>query len=108
MFLSAQQVKGDMVSMLQNNARHINPNATGTEKGGPEKAFGQMFLDAFGEVNDLQQNAAALAQQMITSPDSVDVHDVTIATSEANLSLAMTKAVVDGVIRAYKEIMNTR
>ena len=39
---------------------------------------------------------------MITDPESVDVHDVTIALAEANLSLSMTKAIIDRAIRAYR------
>ena len=45
---------------------------------------------------------------MITDPDSVDVHDVTIALAEANLALSMTKAVVDRALAAYREIINVR
>jgi flagellar hook-basal body complex protein FliE len=49
-----------------------------------------------------------MAQAMITDPDSVDIHDVTIALAEANLSLSMTKAIMDRAIRAYQEIVNLR
>ena len=41
-------------------------------------------------------------------PQSIDHHDVTIAVAEANMAVTMTKAVTDGVIRAYKEIINLR
>jgi flagellar hook-basal body complex protein FliE len=53
-------------------------------------------------------NAVNLAQQMITDPDAVDVHTVTIALAEANLALSMTKAVVDRALAAYREIINVR
>jgi flagellar hook-basal body complex protein FliE len=45
---------------------------------------------------------------MITDPDSVNVHDVTVALAEANLALSMTKAVVDRALAAYREIINVR
>jgi flagellar hook-basal body complex protein FliE len=49
-----------------------------------------------------------LTQRMITAPDSVDVHDVTIALAEANLAISMTKAIVDRALTAYREIINVR
>jgi flagellar hook-basal body complex protein FliE len=45
---------------------------------------------------------------MVTDPTSVNVEDVTIALAEANLSLSMTKAVVDRALAAYREIINVR
>ena len=45
---------------------------------------------------------------MIIDPESVDPHDVTIAMAKANTALALTKAVVDKSLRAYKEIISIR
>ena len=38
---------------------------------------------------------------MMIDPDSVDVHDVTIAMAEANLSLKLAQSVIDRVIRSW-------
>jgi flagellar hook-basal body complex protein FliE len=38
----------------------------------------------------------------------VDTHDVTIAAAKANLSLSITKNVVDRVIQGYREISTLR
>jgi flagellar hook-basal body complex protein FliE len=59
-------------------------------------------------VNDSQVTAVDLAQKMVTDPDSVNVHDVTIALAEANMALSMTKAIVDRALAAYREIINVR
>ena len=59
-------------------------------------------------MNDSQLKSMDLTQQMVTNPDSVNVHDVTIALAEANLSLSMTKAIVDRALAAYREIINVR
>ena len=75
---------------------------------GPERSFGDLLLGALGSVNDSQRKSMDLTQQMITNPDSVNVHDVTIALAEANLSLSMTKAIVDRALAAYREIINVR
>jgi flagellar hook-basal body complex protein FliE len=74
----------------------------------PEAGFGRVLARVFGDVNDKQRIASQLGQQMITDPDSVNVHDVTIAMAEANLSLSMTKVIVDRALRAYREIISTR
>jgi flagellar hook-basal body complex protein FliE len=61
-----------------------------------------------GQVNQQQLRAQDLSQALITDPESVDIHDVTVALAEANLSLSMAKAVIDRAIRAYREIVNIR
>ena len=55
-----------------------------------------------------QMNSQDLFVKMITEPDSVEVHDVTIAMAKANMSLQMTKSIVDGAVKAYKDIINMR
>jgi flagellar hook-basal body complex protein FliE len=73
-----------------------------------EGSFGSLFMQALGQVNGQQVAAQELSQALITDPESVDVHDVTIALAEANLSLSMTKAIIDRAIRAYQTIVNIR
>ena len=70
--------------------------------------FGDMLAQVLGQTNDMQLETMRLSQQMITDPDSVNIHDVTVAMAEANLSLSMTKAIADRAIKAYNEIINTR
>ena len=45
---------------------------------------------------------------MLTDPNSVDIHDITLASAKATLSLSITKELMDRAIRAYKEIINVR
>jgi flagellar hook-basal body complex protein FliE len=108
MFLSAESVHGNVVNLLRNHEKHIDPKAPAGQSAGPEKAFGDVLLNAFNVINNQQHSAQELAQQMITDPDSVNVHDVTIAVAEANMALSLTKSIVDGALRAYKEIIQTR
>lgn len=70
--------------------------------------FGEMLAAALGGVNNMQMNAYRLTEQFITEPGSVDVHDVTLGTAKANLSLSITKTLFDKAIRAYREILNMR
>ena len=110
--LNPAQAYGDIVRLARTDPRHLAgagaaPQAAAGEKG-PEKAFGEMLLSALGNVNQSQLKGMDLAQAMITDPDSVDVHDVTIALAEANLAISMTKAIVDRALTAYREIINER
>jgi flagellar hook-basal body complex protein FliE len=109
MNFSINDVKGHLVKLNTTDPRHLT-GAAGqknlpSQEEGSVQSFGQLFAQALGKVNEEQVRSMKLDQQMITDPDSVDVHDVTIAMAQANLSLSMTKAVVDGVIKAYKELM---
>ena len=105
---------GDVVKMLRTDPRHlagIEETQTPADKGtatGIEQTFGNMLLGALGQVNSDQVNAMDLSQKMITDPTAVNVEDVTIALAEANLSLSLTKAVVDRALAAYREIINVR
>lgn len=75
----------------------------------PEVAsFEQTLLKAFDKMNEKQQTTDALAQKMIVDPESVDVHDVTIAMAEANLSLKLAQSTIDRVIKGWNEITTTR
>jgi flagellar hook-basal body complex protein FliE len=107
--LLSLEALGDVVTMSRTNAKHLaGVGEKPAEPAGVEAAFGELLLKALNQVNDSQVTAVDLAQQMITDPDSVDVHDVTIALAEANMALSMTKAVVDRALAAYREIINVR
>ncbi len=108
---SASEVHGDAVGLARTNpghlrSRHRTPAAEAAESGGDR--FGAMLLRALNGVNDLQLESDSLGQQMITDPDSVDAHDVTIAMSKASLAVSITKAVVDEALQAYQNIINIR
>lgn len=71
-------------------------------------SFEQTLLAAFDKMNEKQQTTDTLAKQMIIDPESVDVHDVTIAMAEANLSLKMAQSIIDRVIKGWNEITTNR
>jgi len=109
MILGPDQVMGHIVSLKTTRPQHIDETGFQVmEKPDTEKSFGEVLSSVFNNVNDLQINTNKLSEQMITDPDSVNVHDVMIAIAEANLSLSMTKSVVDRALRAYKEIVSMR
>jgi flagellar hook-basal body complex protein FliE len=108
--LSPAQVSGSVVNLAVTNPAHIGVSGVidSSETGNPEQSFGNLLINALGQVNDSQVKAMGLTQTMITNPDSVDVTDVVVALSEANLAIQMTKAIVDRALTAYRDIINVR
>lgn len=103
-------VSGDMISLNRTNPLHFN-RARQTEADiAPlkEGGFQNLLLKSLGQVNDLQQNVTSMSQKMITDPESVDPHDLTIAQAKASTSLSMTKQIVEKSVQAYKNILSTR
>lgn len=84
----------------------IAPQSAGEVK--TRGSFENYLLDAIGYVNNTQQNTAAVAQKLVTDPESVDIHDVTIAMAEAGMTLSVAQAVIDRVLTAWNEITTTR
>lgn len=73
-----------------------------------KSSFEDYFLDALNYVNNKQIAQSNISNQLIIDPDSVDIHDVTIAMAEANLSLNMAQNVIDRIIKGWNEITTTR
>jgi flagellar hook-basal body complex protein FliE len=106
-FFQANQVQGHLISLNRTHSNHIA--GSGDKVFGEEgKSFSNVLLDAFNEVNNIQQDSTRLAELMITHPDEVDAHDVTITMAKANLAVSITKSVLDGALKAYREIINLR
>ena len=106
-FLTAIDVAGDTINLERTHAAHLK-GLNDTAVPGKSGDFARLLLEALNGVNDLQQESLSLSAQMITDPDSVDAHDVTIAMSKANLAVSMTKAITDRAVQAYTNIINLR
>jgi len=109
-YLKFEQVSGNSIEMKRTDPRHLSLNNTpvlsGTEN--RDASFESMMFEALNGVNKMQQESDDLNVRMITDPDSLDAHDITIAMAKANTALAITKAVIDRGIKAYKEILSIR
>ena len=101
------QISGDSIHLARTNPRHLTSAVAGPGEIGIG-SFEGLLIKALNGANDMQLEADRLGQQMLVDPDSVDTHDVTIAMAEANLAVSLTKAVVDGAIQAYNNIINLR
>ena len=108
--LNYDQVSGQRVMLKTTDPRHFSgrlSDVTGRlDKENP--TFADKLFEAIHGVNKLQQETDDLSLKMITDPESMDPHDITIAIAKSNAALAITKAVVDKAIQAYKEILSFR
>jgi len=108
MFIS-NVVSGHIVKLNTTDPLHFGASAKiEREKDDVAGSFADMLNGAISRTNDLQINAEQLMQQMIVKPNSVDIHQVMIATQKAEVALGLTKAVRDGAINAYRELINLR
>ncbi len=71
-------------------------------------SFRSYLLDAVNTVNSQQMDVSSLQEKLITNPDEVDVHDVTIAMSKARMSLNLAQTVIDRLVTDWNEISTTR
>jgi flagellar hook-basal body complex protein FliE len=70
----------------------------------PGQSFGNFFVDAVQNTNNLQQIAENKIQGVLTG-EVEDLHQVMIAMEKASLSFQMTMQVRNKIIDAYQEIM---
>ncbi|MBI4979819.1 MAG: flagellar hook-basal body complex protein FliE [Spirochaetes bacterium] len=100
---------GYIVGLKASDPRHYGAGAVARkDEGDLIGSFASMFKSAIDDVNGKQVSADKLIVQAGTKPDTVDVHEVMNAISEAELSMNLTKAITDRVLRAYQEITNMR
>ena len=72
------------------------------------KSFQDYLMDALNSVNGSQLDVASVQEKLITNPDEVDIHDVTIAMSKARMSLNLAQNVIDRITTSWNEITTTR
>jgi flagellar hook-basal body complex protein FliE len=70
--------------------------------------FEEAMLLALDRVSAEDKFAGDLAQRAITEPDTVDVHDLTIAQAKAGMSLDITRNILSRLVQGWRDIINTR
>ena len=106
-FLQPQQVRGDQFVLARTHPSHRGAGGVRPPEG-EEGSFSHALLNSLNDVNNAQQEHERLTVQSIVDPESVNPHDVTIASAQANMTLNITRNVVDRVIQAYRSITTLR
>ena len=70
--------------------------------------FETAMLQALDGVSGAQHHASNLQQAAIINPDSVDVHDITIAQAEASMALGITRNILSRLVQSWRDLINTR
>jgi flagellar hook-basal body complex protein FliE len=70
--------------------------------------FEDAMLQALDKVSGAQLNASSLQKEAIINPDSVDIHDITIAQAEANMALGITRNILSRLVQGWRDLINTR
>lgn len=70
--------------------------------------FADLLIASLTEVNRAQTVPEELAVQSVINPDSVDVHDITVAAAKADLAIRLARSIIDRSISAYREITSLR
>lgn len=94
------------ISSIQFDKAQINKTEDTTSVN--HKSFQDYLLEAVNTVNNQQMEVSNLQQKIITNPDEVDIHDVTIAMSKARMSLNLAQNVIDRLVTDWNEITTTR
>jgi flagellar hook-basal body complex protein FliE len=70
--------------------------------------FEHAMLQALDKVSSADHQASNLAREAIINPDSVDIHDVTIAQAEASMALGITRNILSRLVQGWRDLINTR
>jgi flagellar hook-basal body complex protein FliE len=70
--------------------------------------FSETMLKAMDKVSSYQQQYDHIVQQAMIAPDSVNVEDVAMAEAQAAMSLNIARTILNRVVQAWKDIINTR
>lgn len=70
--------------------------------------FESYLTNAVSTMNSQQLEVGRVEQQLLTDPDSVDVHDVVTAMAKAQMSLSLAQTVIDRLVSGWSEISTTR
>jgi len=114
----------EQITMMQTNPRHMGPidspyagsgkniitleKKIGADNVTRAGTFEQAMLQALDKVSGQQQYASALSKEAIINPDSVDIHDITIAQAEANMSFNATRNILSRLVQGWRDLINTR
>ena len=80
----------------------------GAESAVRSGGFSQAMLSALDRVSADQHFASSMNQAAFLDPDMVDVHDVTIAQAQANMSLNITRTILSRLVQSWRDLINTR
>ena len=96
------------LAMRTTNAQHLGASGSKVAGAGESEGFLGHLQQALGGLERLDTNAKKLSMQAAYDPNSVEVHQVLIASSKARFAMNLTKTITEGLIRSFKELSSPR
>ncbi len=75
-----------------------------TGEGAAATPFSDLFTDALGQVDQLEDRAQAAVEGLMTG-SGVDVHQAMIATQKASMAFELALAVRNKAVQAYQQVI---
>ena len=100
--------QGDKVNLSVSDSRHYGDSVTSQSPDEVAESFAEVLKKSFEQVNDQQVQSDELTRKLVFDPNSVEAHEVMIASEKARISLTFTKTLADGFVRAYRELTSLR
>ena len=79
-------------------------SSAAASSGGPD--FAQVLKSSIDKVNETQQSATQMAEQMVAGDTSKNLHEVMIALQTASVSFQEMVQVRNKLVTAYQDVMN--
>ena len=114
----------EQISMIRTHQNHMGPidspyvgsgknilalrEKTGAEAITRAGTFEQAMLQALDKVSGAQQRVSDLEKEAIINPNSLDVHDITIAQAQADMALNITRNILSRLVQGWRDLINTR
>ena len=96
-----------MLSVLRSTAAQATGKpAAGTAPVAGATDFAQVLQNSIDKVNETQQSATQMAEQMVAGDTSKNLHEVMIALQTASVSFQEMVQVRNKLVSAYQDVMN--
>jgi flagellar hook-basal body complex protein FliE len=103
-----QTAMNPLAITLQHNPTSIAAAAPGLSSTSAQQAvntpFANLFTDAVGQVNQLEDQAHAAVSGLMTGT-GVDVHQAMIATQKASMAFELALSVRNKAVAAYQQVI---
>lgn len=96
------------LSMNVTSARHMQPTTRPADADRVTEGFAAALGEALDRVERLNRDSRELTRKAIYEPDSVELHEVMIASQKSSYALNLTKSLSDGFVRAFRDLTNPR
>ena len=98
----------NMLNVLRSTAAQATgkpaESTAAASAGGPD--FAQVLKNSIDKVNETQQSATQMAEQMAAGDTSKNLHEVMIALQTASVSFQEMVQVRNKLVSAYQDVMN--